>query len=272
MTGAQAPDPADPTYEPRRTSFERTAHAYDRYRPRYPKELFEAVKSYADLAPEDDRILEIGCGPGIATAELATWPNSVLALEPAAAMADLARANLAAFANVQVLATTFEAWDLEPSAFGLVVCAQSFHWLNPQTRYSRIAETLYAHGTMALLSNTQVTPSGYDFWHRVQQVYLEHAPEIAHRGEFHTDVDDQWLDEIRTTGLFEDVEARRFAWSWTLGRDDYIGKLGTHSNHAALPAPQRAVLHDAIASLIDSDFDGAVTEHYVAETNLGRKR
>lgn len=265
-------DPSDPSYEPRRTSFERTAEAYDRFRPRYPEELFEAVRSYADLAPEDDRILEIGCGPGIATKELATWPNSVLALEPAPAMADVARRNLAEHGNVEVLTTRFEDWDLEPDTFGLVVCAQSFHWLDPATSYARIAETLYAHGTMALVSNTQVNPRGFDFFHRVQEVYLAHTPEIAHKGDFRDDVDDAWLDEIRATGLYEDVEARRVRWDWTLGRDDYIAKLGTHSNHAALPDNRRTALYDAIARLIDTDYDGVVTEHYVAEANLGRKR
>ena len=265
-------DPSDPSYERRRTSFEQTADAYDRYRPAYPKVLFEALRTYADLAPEDDRILEIGCGPGIATMELATWPNSVLALEPAPAMAATARRKLAAHGNVEVLTTKFEDWDLEPNTFGLVVCAQSFHWLDPRTRYARIAETLYAHGTMALISNTQINPPGYDFFHRVQDAYFEHAPQIAHKGDFRTDIDERWLDEIRSTGLFEDVEARRFPWEWTLGRDDYIGKLGTHSNHAALPERQRAALSDGIAKLIDTDYDGVVTEHYVAEANLGRKR
>lgn len=264
--------PQDPTWERRRTSFERTAEAYDRYRPRYPAELFAALREYADLAPEDDRILEIGCGPGIATVELAQWPNRVLALEPAAPMADVARANVAEFPNVEVLTTTFEDWDLEPNAFGLIVCAQSFHWLDHDTRYARVAEALYAHGTIGLISNTQVTPPGYDFWHRVQEVYLEFAPEIAHKGDFRLDVDDEWLDEIRSTGLYEDVEARRFAWQWTLSSDDYIGKLGTHSNHAALDEDQRIPLYEGIATLIDVEYSGEVTEHYVAEVNLGRKR
>ena len=262
----------DPTWERRRTSFERTAVAYDRYRPRYPDELFATLRQYADLAPEDDRILEIGCGPGIATVELARWPNRVLALEPAPLMADVARSNLTDSPNAEVLTTSFEDWDLEPNAFGLIVCAQSFHWLEYTTRYARIAEALYAHGTIGLISNTQVVPNGYDFWHRVQDVYLEHTPEIAHKGEFRSDVDDEWLDEMRETGLFEDVEARRFPWEWTLDRDEYMGKLGTHSNHAALPEEQREPLYEGIAELIDTSFGGAVTEHYVAELNLGRKR
>ena len=265
-------EPHDATWERRRTSFERTAEAYDRYRPRYPDALFAALREYADLAPEDDRILEIGCGPGIATTELARWPNRVLALEPAAAMADVARSNLADFPNVVVLTTSFEDSALEPNTFGLIVCAQSFHWLDHGTRYARIADALYAHGTIGLISNTQVVPSDYDFWHRVQEVYLERAPTIAHKGDFRSDVDDEWLEEIRSTGLFEDVEAQRFPWEWTLGRDDYMGKLGTHSNHAALPAEERASLYEGIATLIDAEYAGEVTEHYVAELNLGRKR
>ena len=51
-------DRSDTLYERQRRSFEHTADAYDRYRPTYPKELFEDVRAYANLEP-DDRILEI---------------------------------------------------------------------------------------------------------------------------------------------------------------------------------------------------------------------
>jgi hypothetical protein len=197
----------------------------------------------------------------------------VVALEPAPAMADLARLNLAAFDNVEVRTTTFEAADLEPGSFGLVASAQAFHWIDQATKYERVARALYAHGTIGLLWNTQVVPASHRaFFERVQTVYLEHAPEIAHKGPFRTDVDDNGAREIHDSGLFEDVEAYRFPWDWTLDTGSYVGLMSTHSPHAALPADRRTQLLEGIAAIIDAEFDGSVTEHYIAQLFVARKR
>lgn len=261
----------DELWERQRRTFERTAEAYDRYRPSYPDGLFSDIRRYADLAPADDRILEIACGTGKATEKIAGWPNRILALEPAAAMADVARAKLAAHANVEILTTTFEAWELERHAFGLVVCAQAWHWLDPATRAQRIADALYAHGTAAILANIQVAPpGGVAFYENVQDVYRAHAPHLMHKGAFRAP-DELPPHPLDGSPLFTDFEQIGHAWSWTLDVDTYIGKMRTHSNHAALDDVVRDRLHADIAELIDIDFGGAVTEDYVALVGLARR-
>lgn len=262
----------DEHWEQRRRTFECTAETYDRFRPRYPDALFDSLRVYADLAG-DDAILEIGCGTGQATTVLASWGNPLVAVEPSQAMADLARLNLVAYENVEIRTTRFEDADLTPGSFGLVTSAQAFHWIDHATRYRRVADMLYAHGTIGLVWNTQVTPASHrPFFERVQTAYLEHAPEIAHKGEFRSDVDDSGLTELRDTHLCEDEEVRHFPWEWTLDRDEYLNLMSTHSPHGALDDDQRARLLAAIGEIIDAEFGGHVTEHYVAELLLGRKR
>jgi len=257
--------------EQRRRTFENTAEQYERYRPTYPDELIDAMRKYADLAP-DDRILEIGCATGQATKKVARWGNAILAIEPSEQMVVRARRNLPE--NVEIVNARFEDWVLEPNAFGLVYSAQAFHWLDERTRHRRCAETLYAHGTLALIWNTQINPPhNLPFFVRVQDVYFEHVPEVAHKGEFRTVADDDTeLREMEKSGYFTDVEVQRFDWHWTLGRDHYIGLMSSHSPHAALPAEQREALLEDIGELIDAEFGGEVTEYYSAELFLGRKR
>ena len=259
-------------WERQRRTFEETAERYDLYRPTYPDALFHTLRTYADLAA-DDAILEIGCGTGQATRVLATWGNRLVALEPAPAMADLARLNLAACDNVEVVTTTFEEAEIARGLFGLVASAQAFHWIDPTMRYERVAHALYAHGTLGLLWNTQITPPTHRaFFERVQHVYREHAPDLAHKGEFRTDVDDEAASEIHDSGLFEDVEAHRFPWEWSLTTEDYVGLMSTHSPHAALPTDARTPLLEGIADLIDAEFGGSVTEHYIAQLFVARRR
>ena len=256
-------------YERQRRSFEHTAEDYDRYRPTYPNELFDDIRNYADLAP-DDRILEVGAGTGRATVHLAKWGNPVLAIEPAPAMADVARSNLSSFANVEVRTARFED-GVETSAFGLAAVAQAFHWLDPATRIRRIADALYAHGTAAIMSNVQVTPeNNLPFFERVQHVYLKHAPELAHKGEFRRP-DNLPPHPLEGSDLFTDLQQFGHPWHWKLPTQTYIGLLSTHSPHAALDENVRRALTEDIAALIDAKFAGHVTEYYVATTGVARR-
>ena len=70
---------------------------------------------------------------------------------------------------------------------------------------------------------------------------------------------------------FEDLEQVTSAWHWTLETDDYLALCATHSNKAALEPRTREALLDGLRELIDGEFDGAVTEHYVAVAGLGRR-
>jgi SAM-dependent methyltransferase len=258
------------TREARRRSFERTAELYERYRPTYPEALFEDVRFYADVAP-DDPILEIGAGTGRATIHLARWGNPIVAIEPAPAMADIARENVRAHPHVEVRTTTFEGAELERNAFGLVAATQSFHWLDADTRVQRIHDVLYAYGTAAIIHNHQyVTDETLPFFERVQDVYLTHAPDLAHQGAF-ARRSDRPEHALAGSPLFTDLRMSERPWEWTLSSDDYVGLMSTHSPHAALRADVRDRLLAGIAEVIDGEFGGTVIEHYVTFAALARR-
>jgi SAM-dependent methyltransferase len=261
----------DDLYERQRRSFESVAEAYDRYRPTYPDELIADVRSYADLAP-DDAILEVGCGTGRGTIRFAEWGNPIVAIESAPAMADIARRNLASFDHVDVRTARFEDADIDSGAFGMVSCFQAWHWLDEATRIERFADALYAHGTAAIIGNVQVTPEhNLPFWERVQHVYRTHTPGMEHQGDFRKP-DDLPPHPLEGSELFVDLELATRPWHWTLNTADYLGLCATHSNKAALDSDTRERLLAGIGELIDAEFDGHVTEYYVAVAGLARKR
>ena len=257
-------------WERQRRTFERTAEAYDRYRPTYPDAIFDDIRAFADLAP-DDAILEIGCGTGRATKHFAAWGNPVVAIEPAAAMADVARRNLEAHPNVDVRTTRFEDTQLDEATFGLVACAQAWHWLDPASRIDRTGDLLYGYGTAAIFWNAPVLPEdGSTFQIRVQDVYRAEAAELAHRGDFRKPGEPN-IHALESSALFVDLEQRVHRWDWTLSTSEYIGLLHTHSPHAALDPDARERLTDGIVDLIDSEFGGYVTEYYECVVDLARR-
>src|SRR3954463_1654193 len=132
--------------ETRRQSFDARATLYDAARPSYPEALAREL-----LATAGRRVLEIGAGPGKATAVFARQGASIVALEPGLRLADVLRRNVAGY-DVTIENTTFEAWPIA-RPFDLVIAAQSIHWVDPSVRYPKAAEVLAPGGVLAVIRN-----------------------------------------------------------------------------------------------------------------------
>lgn len=152
------------------------ASAYDRTRPRYAAEILSRMQEIADLQPGKS-VLEIGAGVGIATVELATFGAKIVCVEPSQAAGAITRDKCAAYGNVEVITSTFEAWQLPESKFDLVVAATSFHWVSPEVRYVKTATALKDHGLLVLLWNTPPQPN-YEIHQSCEPIYQTYAPEL----------------------------------------------------------------------------------------------
>jgi SAM-dependent methyltransferase len=120
-TGAMAERSPAHTDRCRAGAFGSAAEEYDRHRPRYPAALI------AGLVADDARVLDVGAGTGIASAQLVGAGAEVLAVEP-----DSRMARVAAGKGIHVEQATFEDWQPAGRSFDLVVFAQSFHWVQPR--------------------------------------------------------------------------------------------------------------------------------------------
>jgi SAM-dependent methyltransferase len=131
------------TNRQRANSFGGAAENYDAFRPRYPDQLIDDV-----LAPRPRRVLEGGAGTGIASMQLIERGVDLLAVEPDARMAAIARSK-----GIPVELATFEDWDPVGRRFDLVVFAASFHWVDPAVALPKIRELLHDGGKLALIWN-----------------------------------------------------------------------------------------------------------------------
>ena len=127
------------------------AKAYDQARPRYPATLLGKMQEIAQLE-SGKKVLEIGCGPGIATIDIAKTEVDLICLEPSLAACQIAQQHCAKYSNVEFVNSTFENWELEQAAFDLIVATTSFHWIDPNIRTKKIAAALkpvsYTHLTL----------------------------------------------------------------------------------------------------------------------------
>src|SRR5580698_4750483 len=103
-------------------SFGDNAEQYDRVRPGYPETLVDFL-----LADGARRVIDVGCGTGIASQLFMNRGCEVLGLEPDPRMAEVARRR-----GLVVELGTIEAFDAGSRVFDLLIAGQSWHWVDPQ--------------------------------------------------------------------------------------------------------------------------------------------
>jgi SAM-dependent methyltransferase len=221
-------DPS-PAYTDRRRAeaFGAAADRYDRYRPRYPQTLVAAL-----VPSHGMRVLDVGAGTGIASAQLMEAGAEVLAVEP-----DPRMAACAAEKGVRVEEATFEDWQPTGRTFDLVVFAQSFHWMQPERALAKVASILRPGGHMALLSNRIIptAPSRQDF----DETYAG-LLDVSDRRVVDAVHDEGLTDMLEGCGFT--VERRHVTETVHYATDDWVNRVLTFSNVLTLEPRVRAEL------------------------------
>ncbi|AFY62680.1 class I SAM-dependent methyltransferase [Synechococcus sp. PCC 6312] len=218
------------------------AQTYDRVRPRYPQGCIQQALDWANLSP-GSHILELGCGPGIASLAFAELGFHLTCLEPSKTACEIAQAQCRKFSHVEIINTTFEAWSGLEQSFDAVLAATSFHWLDPAIRCQKTAELLVPHGPLILLWNVPPQPHP-DVFVTMTPIYREFALHLGQyeEAEQHLVAMDILKGHILDSGYFEDFQTHTQAWQITYSVVDYLALLGTLSPYIVLAADQRETL------------------------------
>lgn len=235
---AAVPDQLIYTQRERAESFGAVADDYDRYRPSYPAELVDDL-----LAGAPEQMLDIGCGTGKAARLFAARGVRVLGVDVDPQMAAVARRH-----GLAVEVSGFEDWDDRGRRFDLITAAQSWHWVDPAVGAPKAARLLRAGGLLALFWNFGELPQHTR--DTVDAVYARLAPELieppdAGNRETH-------LHALRATGAFSWTEAITYSREQVWSVEDWLGSVGTHSNHLLLgPTRLGELLAELRAALLE---------------------
>ncbi|WP_037914290.1 class I SAM-dependent methyltransferase [Actinacidiphila yeochonensis] len=255
-----------------RATFTEDAELYDRARPGYPRQLYEDLAGLSALGP-GCRVLEVGCGTGKATVPLAARGCRVTGVELGAEMARVARRNLAAYPDAEVVVAAFEDWPLPAEPFDLVLAATAFHWIDPAVRTARAADALRPSGVLAVVSTHHVKGGSEEFFARTQPLYerFDPATRPGLRLSPAEDITSDAAAELAVSGRFGPAAIRRYAWDLAYTTREYLDVLLTYSGHRALPAPAREGLLAGIADLIDNSYGGSITKRYLTELTTAER-
>jgi SAM-dependent methyltransferase len=225
----------------RAESFGRIAADYDRYRPSYPAKLIDDL-----LAAAPRSVLDIGCGTGKAARLFATRGVDVLGVEIDPQMAAVARTH-----GIAVEVTSFENWEDRGRRFDLIISGQAWHWVDPAIGGPKAARLLTPGGLFAAFWN--FAQLAEDDRRVVESVYSRLAPELVSppgAGD-----DQTHLRSLRETRAFSSVEAITYQGGRAWSVDDWVGNLGTQSNHVLLGARLPGLLAAMRAALLAKGGD-----------------
>jgi SAM-dependent methyltransferase len=270
--------------------FDSVVESYARVRPAYPDVLFGDLAAIAGLGRQA-RVLEVGCGTGLATRGLLANGWTVTAVEPGAAMAGRARSHMGS-ERLAIEMATFEGWEPAGRNFDLVFSATAFHWVSPVVRWHKAASILEPAGHIALATNNTVRGGTFtEVYDAARELHaragwaerdgpaptLEEA--VAALGSAPPDIGLLWgaaaepkAGFVRTEDLFEPPVVRWYPWEAAYTSEEAVLLLGTYSPYLALPVHRREPLLAGIRDLIDERFDGRATRRYLSVLAVARRR
>ncbi|NUO60192.1 MAG: methyltransferase domain-containing protein [Hamadaea sp.] len=239
------------------TVFGEVAAQYDDIRPGYPVEMADALAAYLGGTPE--LIAEIGAGTGKGTELFSRLGAPMLCLEPDPRMAEHLRAK---FPQAEVVGADFESWApsrLLPVVAGTLV----WHLLDPATRCQRAHALLQEGGVIALIGrkHAYVDPA--------EQAALDAV--FSADGKSYPDRRPEWIvDDFTASGLFRDVELRRFDSELPLATERYLRLVETFSPfRLRTPERQQSLLAELRAAV--DGIGGVVHLRLETTLNLGRR-
>lgn len=196
--------------------------AYSRYRPTYPQEVFDLLKSRCGLETPR-RVADVGSGTGILTRPFLERGHTVFAVEPNKAMRRAAERTLAGSDSFYSVDGAAEATSLPDDSIHLIVSGQAFHWFDLDQAHREFGRILKPGGWVAILWNDRRKTST-PFLRGYEELLIRHGTDYQQVD--HTRLGHEELATFFGTTHFE---TSRFGNHQRLDFDGLRGRLESSS-------------------------------------------
>ncbi len=255
-------------------TFNTVADLYEKIRPGYPDELYQALFSYAPL--DTFRCaLEIGIGAGQATPPVLETGCSLTAVEYGDQLAQLCRKKFGEHPRFSVVTGKFEDAGLPEDSFDLVYSASAFHWIPEEIGYPKVFRILKSGGAFARFANhpyqAKDNPALFE---EIQRAYAEYYyPYYKKRqGKLSEYTEEQAAARAAIADKygFADTQYVLFHRVRTLSAAEYRALIGTYSDHITIERSIRERFFDTIEDTINR-HGGIIRIFDTIDMQLARK-
>jgi len=257
--------------ETRASWYAPAALSYSRGRPGYPDSVVAGVVEKTGI-DATSHLVEIGCGPGVATLSFAALGCAVDCVEPNAAFVQIARQRLRKYPKVRLHQCSFEQYTHDDDSVDLVLAASSLHWVDQEIGPMKSADLLRPSGHLVLLWNKELQPS-QEVAESLRPIYEKLAPELGRRESLQQQV--EVLGSIgrivRECAYFSESSEGHVETAVRYSTARYIHALKSYSPYLQLEADARDKLLAELTDIIDTAFGGFVDLSYVTGYQIAQK-
>ena len=255
-------------------TFDTVASTYEKFRPDYVQELYQAIFDYIPIGQES-KVIEVGIGGGQATLPVLQTGCELTAVEYGAQFSELCREKFKAYPKFSVITGKFEDVALADEAHDLIFSASAFHWVPEEIGYSKVFSILKSGGVFARFANHPFRDKGnpalseemdciykeyyYKYHKWKQETPQEYTEEQAKHRAF-----------IAEKYGFTDIQYALFQRTRTFTAQEYKNLLATYSDHIAIEETIRNEFFFKLEDAINR-HGGSITIYDTMDLQLARK-
>ena len=197
--------------------FSKQSDLYARYRPTYPKELYDHILSFVK---EKNIAWDCATGNGQAAVILADHFKKVIATDISASQIEKA----ATKENIEYLVCPAESTPFEENTFDLVTVAQAYHWIKWDEFKKEITRVCKPNAVVAIwmyydhtTGNNRIDNAIRNFYENVAKPYW--------------DYERRYVEELYSTVAFDYklLPVKQFEATLNWQREDLLGYIGSWS-------------------------------------------
>ena len=227
-----------------RRVFDTIPEQFDRYRPRYCAELFDALIGCGKIGPGVD-VLELGPGTGQATDPVLNTGCSYHAIELGSHLYDKMISKYGRHPNFSIINDDFITHDFGTKQFDVIYSAATIQWIPEEIAFSKTFQLLKPGGLLAMmLTRADYRTPNEALFQRIQQVYSQYfhpETEYPHRSFRYTAAVEYGYTEF---------EKQEFPGSRELNADEYAAMCATHCDHIVLREPYRTPFFEGLREAV----------------------
>lgn len=243
--------------------FDQGGGAYARFRPDYPDEL---PRFLADVSPAQHLALDVGCGTGQLTCQIAEHFGVVIGIDSSADQI----AHALPQNGVEYHCASAEDLPVKDRCVDLVAVAQAAHWFDRPAFYRECRRVSVSNAVIALISYGVLRIASQPLQDRFSRFY---SNEIGPYWPPERKLVDSGYADIDFPFARVDAPAMRIERAWVL--NEFLGYIATWSAIRQANAAGRADLLDAFGQEISAlweDPEAKQTVSWPINMRLGRIR
>lgn len=226
-----------------RKTFNKIPEQFDKYRPRYCDELFEAIISEVKI-DKTKKVLEIGPGTGQATEPFLKTGCDYTAIELGENFTQYMKDKYKSYDNFNIVNADFETYDFGMQKFDLVFSAATIQWIPEKIGFPKIYNILKSGGALAMfMTRSDEKSENEKLYEEIEKVYHKYFR-----------VETKYTCKLNYENIvnygFKDYSYREWHKKRILNADEYISYIGTHVEHITLKEPYKSKFYDGIRKAV----------------------